>query len=144
MQRGIIAGFPMVDIKAVLVDGSYHEVDSSEMAFKVAGSMAFQEGAKAARPVLLEPIMEIEVVTPEEFMGDVIGDLNARRGKISGIEPRAGVQVIAGSVPLASMFGYATDLRSRTQGRATYTMQFSHYDEVPSGIADDVIKDQRG
>jgi elongation factor G len=144
MDRGILAGFPVVDVKATLVDGSYHEVDSSEMAFKVAGSMAFQEGAKKARPVLLEPVMSVEVVTPEEFMGDVIGDLNARRGKITGIEPRGGVQVIAGLVPLATMFGYATDLRSRTQGRATYTMQFSIYEEVPAQISEEIIAKAKG
>jgi elongation factor G len=144
MQRGVLAGFPVVDVKVALVDGSYHEVDSSEMSFKVAGSMAFQEGAREAGLLLLEPVMAIEVVTPEEHLGDVIGDLNARRGKITGIEPRTGVQVIAGSVPLATMFGYATDLRSRTQGRATYTMQFSHYAEVPSGIADSIIAKVKG
>jgi elongation factor G len=139
MGRGVLAGFPVVNVKATLTDGSYHEVDSSEIAFKVAGSMAFQEGARSAGMVLLEPIMDVEVVTPEESMGEVIGDLNGRRGKITGIEPRSGVQVIAGLVPLASMFGYATDLRSRTQGRATYTMQFSHYDEVPAGISEEIV-----
>ncbi|MGH9204487.1 MAG: elongation factor G, partial [Vicinamibacterales bacterium] len=144
LQRGIQAGFPVVDVRVALVDGSYHEVDSSEMAFKVAGSMAFQQGAKVAGPVLLEPVMEVEVVTPEEFMGDVIGDLNARRGKITGIEPRGGVQVIAGLVPLASMFGYATDLRSRTQGRATYSMQFSRYEEVPVQISEDIVAKAKG
>jgi elongation factor G len=144
MQRGVLAGYPVIDVVATLLDGSYHEVDSSEMAFKIAGSMAFQETALRAEPVLLEPMMAIEVVTPEEHMGDVIGDINARRGKITGIEPRTGVQVVAGLVPLASMFGYATDLRSRTQGRATYSMQFSHYEEVPSGIRDGVVAKAKG
>ncbi|RMH39051.1 MAG: elongation factor G [Deltaproteobacteria bacterium] len=144
MERGILAGYPVVDVKAVLLDGSYHEVDSSEMAFKIAGSLAFQEAAAKANPVLLEPIMKVEVVTPEEFMGDVIGDLNARRGKVTGIEPRAGVQVIAAHVPLATMFGYATDLRSRTQGRATYTMQFDHYEEVPAQISESIIAKAKG
>jgi len=142
MERGVLAGFPVLDVKATLLDGSYHEVDSSDLAFKVAGSLAFQHAAREAGMVLLEPVMEIEVVTPEDFLGDVIGDLNGRRGqikKISGNEPRSGVQVIAGLVPLATMFGYATDLRSRTQGRATYTMQFSHYAPVPSGIRDEVV-----
>jgi len=144
MDRGVMAGFPVVDVIATLFDGTYHEVDSSEMAFKVAGSMAFQEGARSAGPILLEPVMEVEVVTPEEFMGDVIGDLNARRGKITGNEPRSGVQVIAGLVPLATMFGYATDLRSRTQGRATYSMQFSCYEEVPAQISEDIVAKAKG
>jgi elongation factor G len=144
LDRGILAGYTVVDVKVALIDGSYHEVDSSEIAFKVAGSMAFQEGAKLATPVLLEPVMQVEVVTPEEFMGDVIGDLNARRGKITGIEPRGGVQVIAGFVPLATMFGYATDLRSRTQGRATYSMQFNHYDAVPASIAEVIVAKATG
>ncbi len=144
MQRGVVANYPVVDIRATLEDGSAHEVDSSEMAFKIAGSMAFQQAAENAGPVLLEPTMAIEVVTPEDHMGDVIGDINARRGKITGIEPRSGVQVVSGLVPLASMFGYATDLRSRTQGRATYTMQFSHYEEVPSGIRDGVVAKAKG
>jgi elongation factor G len=144
MERGVLAGFPMVDVSATLVDGSYHQVDSSEMAFNIAGSMAFQEGARKAEMALLEPVMEVEVVTPEEFMGDVIGDLNARRGKITGIEPRSGVQVIAGLVPLATMFGYATDLRSRTQGRATYTMQFIHYAAVPAQLSEEIVAKARG
>ncbi len=144
MDRGVIAGFPMVDVKAALVDGSSHAVDSSEIAFKVAGSMAFQDGARKAAPTVLEPVMEVEVVTPEEFMGDVIGDLNGRRGKITGIEPRGGVQVIAGLVPLATMFGYATDLRSRTQGRATFSMQFRHYEEVPASISEDIVAKAKG
>ncbi len=139
MQHGVLAGFEMRDIKVSLVDGSYHEVDSSEMAFKIAGSMAFKEGAARARPVLLEPVMSVEVVVPEQYMGDVIGDLNSRRGRVEHMEARAGTQVIAAKVPLAAMFGYATDLRSRTQGRATYTMHFSHYDETPKNISEEVI-----
>jgi elongation factor G len=144
LGRGILAGYPVVDIKATLYDGSYHEVDSSEMAFKIAGSMAFREAAKKAEPVLLEPIMSIEVVTPEEYMGDVIGDLSARRGKIQNIERRGNVQVIGAQAPLSEMFGYATDLRSKTQGRATYTMQFSHYEQVPKGVSDGIIAVVRG
>jgi elongation factor G len=144
MQHGIIAGFPMTNVGVALYDGSYHEVDSSEMSFKVAGSLAFQDAAKKAGVVLLEPLMEVEVVTPEEFMGEVIGDLNARRGKITSLEQRAGARVISAFVPLAEMFGYATELRSMTQGRATYTMQFDHYDEVPKNIADAVIARTRG
>jgi elongation factor G len=139
MQHGVLAGFEMRDIKIRLVDGSYHEVDSSEMAFKIAGSMAFKEGAVRARPVLLEPLMSVEVVVPEQYMGDVIGDLNSRRGRVEHMEARAGTQVITAKVPLAAMFGYATDLRSRTQGRATYTMHFSHYDETPKNISEEVI-----
>src|SRR5712692_583702 len=144
MQNGVVAGYPMVDIKVEAFDGSYHEVDSSEIAFKIAGSMAFKQAATAGSPVLLEPIMNCEVVTPEEFMGDVIGDLNSRRGKIQGMNPRPGVQVIAAQVPLAQMFGYATDLRSRTQGRATYTMQFSHYAQVPKQVAEEIMAKVKG
>ncbi len=144
VDRGILAGYPVVDIKALLYDGSYHEVDSSEMAFKIAGSMAFKEAAKKAKPILLEPIMSIEVVTPEEYLGDVIGDLNSRRGRIVNIERRGNVQVIKAQAPLAEMFGYATDLRSKTQGRATYTMQFSHYDEVPKGVSEGIIAVVKG
>jgi elongation factor G len=143
-DRGILAGYPVVDVRARLYDGSYHEVDSSEMAFKIAGSMAFKEAAKKAKPILLEPIMSIEVVTPEEYMGDVIGDLNSRRGRVLNIERRGNVQVIKAHAPLAEMFGYATDLRSKTQGRATYTMQFSHYDEVPKGVSEGIIAVVRG
>jgi elongation factor G len=132
MQNGIVAGYPVVDVKATIYDGSYHEVDSSELAFKIAGSMAFKEAAKKAEPVILEPVMSVEVVVPEEYMGDVIGDLNSRRGKIRGLEERAGAKVVEAHVPLAEMFGYATDLRSRTQGRATFTMQFAFYDELPA------------
>ncbi len=144
LQRGIMAGFPMIGVGVSLYDGSYHEVDSSEIAFKVAGSLAFQDAAKKAGAVLLEPLMEVEVVTPEEYMGDVIGDLSARRGKVTHLEPRAGSQVISAYVPLAEMFGYATQLRSMTQGRATYTMQFDHYNEVPKNIAEEVISRARG
>ncbi len=140
MESGVVAGYPVVDVRAVLYDGSYHEVDSSEMAFKIAGSMAFKEAAKKAQPVLLEPIMAVEVVTPEEYMGDVIGDLNSRRGKVQSMEKRGNAQVIKALVPLAEMFGYATDLRSKTQGRATYTMQFSHYEEVPKNIAESIVE----
>jgi elongation factor G len=138
METGVMAGYPMVDVRAVLLDGRYHEVDSSELAFKIAGSMAFKEAAEKAHPVLLEPVMEVEVVTPQEFMGDVIGDLNSRRGKILEMAGRAGAQVIAARVPLASMFGYATRLRSLTQGRATYTMQFAVYEPVPPQIYEEL------
>jgi elongation factor G len=144
METGILAGFPMEDVKVELIDGTFHDVDSSEMAFKIAGSMAFKEAAKKARPVLLEPIEDVEVVVPEEYMGDVMGDLNSRRGHIQGMELRAGAQVIRATVPLAQMFGYATDLRSTTQGRAVYTMQFSHYAEVPSHLAQEIIAQQGG
>jgi len=144
METGVLAGFPMEDVKVELTDGSYHDVDSSEMAFKIAGSMAFREAAKKAHPVLLEPVEDVEVVVPEEYMGDVMGDLNSRRGHIGGMELRSGAQVIRAAVPLAQMFGYATDLRSMTQGRAVYTMQFSHYAEVPSAIAQEIIAQQGG
>jgi len=143
-ENGILAGYPVVDIKATLYDGSYHEVDSSEMAFKIAGSMGFKEAAKKAKPVILEPIMNVEVVTPEDYMGDVIGDLNSRRGKIQSMEKRGKAQVIKSQVPLSEMFGYATDLRSKTQGRATYTMQFAHYDEVPRSISETIIAKVKG
>jgi elongation factor G len=144
LESGVRAGYPMVDVRVTLVDGSYHEVDSSEMAFKVAGSMALREGARRAKPVLLEPIMAVEVVTPEEFMGDVIGDLNRRRGRIEGMEPRGNAQVVWAYVPLAEMFGYATDLRSQTQGRATYTMQFERYDEIPTTLAEEITEHRSG
>jgi len=140
LGSGIRAGYPMVDVRVELVDGSYHDVDSSEMAFKIAGSMAVQEGARRADPVLLEPMMAVEVVTPEEFLGDVIGDLSRRRGKVQGQEPRGNAVAIHAFVPLGEMFGYATDLRSSTQGRATYTMQFERYDEVPASIADQIVE----
>jgi elongation factor G len=138
MQAGVLASYPMVDVKVVLFDGSYHEVDSSEMAFKIAGSIAFKEAARRAKAVLLEPIMQVDVVTPEEFLGEVIGNLNSRRGRVLGIEARAAAQIIRAEVPLAEMFGYATDLRSATQGRATHTMQFSRYEPVPTTIAEEI------
>jgi len=144
MSTGVLAGYPMVDIKVTLVDGSYHEVDSSDMAFKIAGSLAFKNAAQKAKPALLEPMMAVEVVTPADFMGDVMGDINSRRGHIDGMEPRGNAQVINATVPLSTMFGYATDLRSATQGRATYTMQFKHYAEVPQSIAQDIVTKVRG
>jgi elongation factor G len=137
-SSGVMAGYPMVDFKVTLLDGSYHDVDSSELAFKIAGSMALKDAAKKASPVLLEPMMAVEVVVPEEFMGDVIGDLSGRRGHIQGMEDRAGAKVITARVPLKEMFGYATDLRSMTQGRANYTMQFSHYEHVPHMISEEI------
>ena len=140
----MLAGYPMVDVRAILTYGSYHDVDSSEMAFKIAGSMAFKEAARKAKPVLLEPIMAVEVVTPEDYMGDVIGDLYSRRGRVEGMEQRGNSQVIRAQVPLAEMFGYATDLRSRTQGRATYTMQFHSYQQVPQSIANEIVARVRG
>jgi elongation factor G len=142
MESGILAGYPVVDVKIELVDGSYHDVDSSEMAFKIAGSMAFKEAMKRAKPKLLEPVMAVEVVTPEEYLGDVLGDLSARRGRVEGIEPRGNAQAIKARVPLATMFGYATDLRSTTQGRATFTMQFDRYEEVPQSIAGEIVAAQ--
>jgi elongation factor G len=144
MKNGVLAGYPVEDVKVRLYDGSYHEVDSSEMAFKVAGSIAFKEAARKAKPVLLEPIMAVEVVTPEEYMGDVIGDLNSRRGKIEGMTPRKDAQVIRARVPLSEMFGYSTALRSMTQGRAIYSMELSHYDETPKAVADQIIEKVRG
>jgi elongation factor G len=144
LQGGVLAGYPMVDLRVTLVFGSYHEVDSSEMAFKIAGSMAFKKAANEAKPALLEPIMMVEVVTPEDYMGDVIGDLNSRRGKVEGMEQRGNSQVIRAQVPLAQMFGYVTDLRSKTQGRATSTMQFHSYQQVPESIAKEIIARVRG
>jgi elongation factor G len=144
MKNGILAGYPVEDIKVKLFDGSYHDVDSSEMAFKIAGSIAFQAGAKKANPVILEPIMAVEVVTPEEYLGDVMGDLNSRRGKIEGITPRKDAHVVKATVPLSEMFGYATTMRSMTQGRALYTMQFSHYDETPKSISEQIIEKVKG
>jgi elongation factor G len=144
LHSGVLAGYPVVDVKAKLFDGSFHDVDSSEMAFKIAGSIAFKDGAKKAEPVILEPIMDVEVVTPEEYMGDVMGDLNSRRGRIEGISARRDAQVVKSTVPLSEMFGYATSLRSMTQGRAIFTMQFSHYDEVPRNIAEQIIEKVRG
>ena len=144
MEGGVVAGYPMVDIKVIVYDGSFHEVDSSEAAFKVAGSMAFKAGAEKASPVLLEPYVKVEVTVPEEYIGDVIGDLNSRRGRIDGMEPRNGVQVINAFVPLSEMFGYSTDLRSKTQGRGNYSMEVSFYDEVPKNIADAVVAKNKG
>ena len=144
MENGVVAGYPMVDIGVTVYDGSFHEVDSSEMAFKIAGSMGFKAGAEKASPVLLEPYMKVDITVPEEYMGDVIGDVNSRRGRIEGMEARNGAQVIHSFVPLASMFGYATDLRSKTQGRGTYTMQVDHYEEVPKSISDEIVAKNKG
>ncbi|MBS3907391.1 MAG: elongation factor G [Syntrophaceae bacterium] len=141
MEKGVLAGFPMVDVKITLIDGSYHDVDSSEMAFKIAGSMGFKEGARRANPILLEPLMSIEIITPEEFVGQVVGDLNSRRGKTARVEYRKGTNVIAGEVPLANVFGYVTDLRSLTQGRATFTLQFSHYSPVPPSVSEEILSE---
>ena len=138
-ESGVLAGYPVIDFKATLVDGSYHEVDSSEMAFKIAGSMAFKEGCKKGKAVILEPIMRVEVTVPEEYMGDVIGDINSRRGRMEGMEARSGNQIIRGFIPLSEMFGYATDLRSKTQGRGTYAMEPSHYEEVPKSVLDQIV-----
>jgi elongation factor G len=143
MDSGILAGYPVIDVRAILYDGSYHEVDSSEMAFKIAGSMGFKAAAEKAEPTLLEPIMRVEVTTPENFVGDVIGDLNARRGRVDAMEPRGNVHVVRAFVPLAEMFGYATTLRSATQGRASYSMEPSHYEPVPNSIADEIRKKSR-
>jgi elongation factor G len=142
MESGVLAGYPVVDVRVTLVDGSYHEVDSSEMAFKIAGSMAFKNAMQRAKAKLLEPVMAVEVVTPEEYLGDVMGDLNSRRGRVEGLEPRGNAQAIKAKVPLATMFGYATDLRSTTQGRATFTMQFDRYEEVPQSIAGEIVDAQ--
>jgi elongation factor G len=139
MNNGILGGYSVVDVRVTLFDGSYHDVDSSEMAFKVAGSIAFKEGCKKAEPVLLEPIMQVDVVVPEEYMGDVMGDINARRGRIDGMETRMGAQLVKAFVPLSEMFGYATVLRSRTQGRGTFTMQTSHFEKVPKNIQESII-----
>ncbi len=144
LSSGVLAGFPIVDVKATLLDGSFHDVDSSEMAFKIAGTMAFKEAARTAKPVLLEPIMAVEVVTPEDYMGDVMGDLSSRRGRLSGNEPRGNATAIRAEVPLSEMFGYATDLRSRTQGRANYTMQFDSYQQMPSNIQEEIVARLRG
>jgi elongation factor G len=144
MEGGVLAGYPVVDVAVTLYDGSYHEVDSNEMAFKIAGSMAFKEAARKASPVLLEPVMAVEVVTPEDFAGAIMGDLSSRRGRIEGMEHRAGSQVIKAIVPLAEMFGYATHMRSSTQGRAEYSMHFARYEEVPRGEADEIIARAQG
>ena len=138
-EGGVLAGYPVIDFKATLVDGSYHDVDSSEMAFKIAGSMAFKEGCRKAKAVILEPIMKVEIVVPEEYMGDVIGDVNSRRGRMEGMEAQDGMQEIRAFVPLSEMFGYATDLRSKTQGRGTYSMEPSHYEEVPKSVFETIV-----
>jgi len=139
MSSGVLAGYPVDDVSITLADGSFHEVDSSEIAFKIAGSMAFKDAARKATPVLLEPIMRVEVVVPEEYMGDVIADLTGRRGRIVSMEARGGTQIVNSRVPLSEMFGYATDLRSRTQGRATYTMHFDRYEQAPQTVSDEVV-----
>jgi elongation factor G len=144
LEKGVLAGYPLTGIEVDLVYGSYHDVDSSEIAFKIAGSMAFQDATKKAKPVLLEPIMSVEVVTPEEYMGDVIGDINSRRGRIQHMEARGNAQVIACKVPLSEMFGYATDLRSLSQGRANYTMQFSAYEQAPKNVSEEVVAKAAG
>ena len=144
MSRGILCGYPVVDVKVTLNDGSYHDVDSSEMAFKICASIAFKEACRKAGPVLLEPVMEVEVVTPEDFMGDVIGNLSSKRAKVKELSDRAGAKVIRADVPLAGMFGYSTDLRSATQGRANYSMEFSKYDTVPNSIAEELIAKSKG
>jgi elongation factor G len=144
METGVLAGYPLRDVCVTLIDGSYHDVDSSEMAFKIAGSIAFQDGCRKADPILLEPIMKVEVLVPQEYMGDVIGNLNGRRGKIQGIKVRAGSQAVEAAVPLSEMFGYATDLRSMTQGRATYSMEFDRYEPIPKQIAEEIIAKNRG
>ncbi|MGH3112363.1 MAG: elongation factor G, partial [Gaiellaceae bacterium] len=144
MESGILAGYPVVDVRVELVDGSYHDVDSSEMAYKIAGSMAFKAAMERAKPKLLEPVMSVEVVTPEDYLGDVMGDLNSRRGRVEGLEPRGNAQAVRAHVPLATMFGYATDLRSMSQGRATFTMQFDRYEEAPQTIAGEIVSAARG
>jgi len=144
LTAGVLAGYPTVDIRAVLTDGQYHDVDSSEMAFKIAGAMVFKKAAEQGKPVLLEPIMKVEVVTPDDYMGDVMGDLNSRRGRVGGMEQRGNAQVIRAQVPLSEMFGYATDLRSRTQGRANYTMQFDSYQQMPGDKQEEIVRRVRG
>ena len=140
MQSGVMAGFPVVDLKATLYDGSYHEVDSSEMAFKIAASMSLKDGVRKGRPQLLEPIMKVETTTPDDFLGSVLGDLNSRRGRVDGMEARGNAQVVRAFVPLATMFGYTTDLRSATQGRATSSMEFDHYEGLPDALAKEIIE----
>ena len=144
LQAGVVAGYPVQDVKVTLYDGSYHEVDSSEMAFKIAGSMGIKKALKLAQPILLEPIFKVEVTTPEEYMGDVIGDLNSRRGQVSGMSDRNNAKIIDAHVPLSEMFGYATDLRSKTQGRASYSMEFEKYVQVPKNISDKVVEERQG
>jgi len=144
MQNGVLAGYPMVDVRVTVVDGSYHDVDSNEMAFKVAGSMGFRSGCLEAKPVILEPMMDVEVVTPEDYMGDIVGDLNRRRGRVLGMVDRGNGKVVEAEVPLSEMFGYSTNVRSMSQGRATYTMTFKHYEEVPNNIAKEIIAVVKG
>jgi elongation factor G len=144
MQSGPLAGYPLTDVRVVLLDGAYHDVDSSELAFKIAGIAAFKEAAKLASPAILEPVMAVEVFTPEDFMGDVIGDINSRRGQIQAMDERSGARVVKALVPLSEMFGYVGDLRSRTQGRASYSMQFDSYAEVPANVSKDIIAKARG
>ena len=144
MKNGVLAGYPLLDVRATIVDGSYHDVDSSEMAFKVAGSLALKEAGKKCGAVLLEPMMKVEVSVPEEYMGDIMGDISSRRGRIEGMEARSGAQIIRGFVPLAEMFGYATNLRSRTQGRGQYTMTFDHFEEVPKSVSEEIVKKNKG
>jgi elongation factor G len=143
-ETGVVAGYPLIDLKATLVDGSYHDVDSSEMAFKIAGSMALKAAANKAKPVLLEPMMKVEVEVPEDFIGNVIGDLNSRRGQIEGQGTEQGIAKVTAKVPLAQMFGYATDIRSKTQGRGIFTMEFSHYEEVPRSVAEAIVAKNKG
>ncbi|MGS0650956.1 elongation factor G, partial [Staphylococcus arlettae] len=144
MENGVLAGYPLIDVKAKLFDGSYHDVDSSEMAFKIAASLALKEAAKKCDPVILEPMMKVTIEMPEEYMGDIMGDVTSRRGRVDGMEPRGNAQVVNAFVPLSEMFGYATSLRSNTQGRGTYTMYFDHYAEVPKSISEEIIKKNSG
>ena len=144
METGVLAGYPVVDVKVTLTYGSYHDVDSSEMAFRIAGLMGYKEAARKAKPVLLEPMMKVEVVTPEDYMGDVIGDINSRRGQVEGMVQRGNAQVITSKVPLANMFGYVNELRSKTQGRASYSMEFANYEQVPNAIAEEIVAKVRG
>jgi elongation factor G len=144
LETGVKAGYPMVDVRATLVDGKYHDTDSSEIAFKVAGSLALKEAARLAKPVLLEPVMAVEVTVPQDFLGDVIGDISRRRGRVEGQEPRGNAIVVTGSVPLSEMFGYSNDLRSSTQGRGNYSMQFDRYEEVPNNIAEEIVENRTG
>ena len=144
METGVLAGYPMVDVKVKLIDGSYHEVDSNEMAFKIAASMCLKEAAKRAKPIILEPVMKTEVVSPEDYISNVIGDINSRRGQIQAMEDISGAKVVRGLVPLSEMFGYVGDLRSKTQGRANYSMEFDSYAEVPRSVAEEIIKKTRG
>ena len=144
LDNGVIAGYPLIDIKARLYDGSYHDVDSNEMAFKIAGSMALKNAASKVNPVIFEPMMKVDVIIPEEYMGDIMGDITSRRGRVEGMEARGNAQVVAAMVPLAQMFGYATSLRSNTQGRGVFSMVFDHYEEVPKSVAEEIIKKNKG